>query len=211
MNARDGLIALAAQGVATSVLPACRLESSGLEAFGAEAIADQFRRAPLKGTDPAFVIEEPGHIALFGDGEALVADLFDAQIGRLWRIGQASPGAAEPAVAVAFDTDLRQARASVFFSAGDHPALAGDGAVRVQAAGLELAGDEDANFRTRAFVVRAFGDGTGGCALFAVHALGANPVRTPSLNFAAVRWQGDTRHWVRDAFRPRELHVRIAG
>lgn len=198
--------------VATGILGACRLESGNVDAFGTEAVSDAFRRAPLGDAATAVAIEADGHVAIFGESEAIVADLFGDAIGRLWRMGQNDSGTPEPAVGVAFDTDLRQARADVFVSATEHPALDPAALDRVVTLGRTLVHDTApafATFRARAFAVRAFGDGERGCVLFAIHALAPNPARTPHLSFAAARWHGATTQIVRDPIAPHTEFVRI--
>lgn len=199
--------------VATGVLGACRLESGNTDAFGIEAVGDAFRRAPMADVTSAVTVEAPGHLALFTESEAVVADLYGNAIGRLWRIGQPDPGTPEPAVGVAFDTDLRQTRADVFVEAGDHPALDPVAIDRIMTIGRYIihAPGPVAPFRARAFAVRAFGDEDAGCVLFAVQALAANPTRTPSLSFAAARWDGGAMQVVRDTASPRTPLVRIVA
>ena len=167
--------------VAEGVLGACRLESGNVDAFGIEAVNYAFRRAPMADTATGVVVPGQGHLALFNDSEAVVADLFGENVGRLWRIGQAEPGTPEPAVGVAFDPDLRQARGAVFVSAVEHPALDPAALGRIEAFGHELvdkAMPGHATFRSRAFVVRAFGSNEQGCVLFAIHALDADPLES---------------------------------
>ena len=200
--------------VAGGILSACRLESNNVDAFGTEAVLDAFRMAPMADAATAVAVEAKGHLAIFGESEAVVADLFGDNIGRLWRIGQAEPGTPEPAVAVAFDTDLRQARADAFVSAVENPALDPTALARVVALGRALVHDttpDFATFRARTFAVRAFGNSDQGCVLFAIHALSPNPVRTPHLSFAAARWHGAETQIVRDAIRPRTEFVRIVA
>lgn len=212
MSAATTLKILASGAPVTSgVLGTCRLESGNTDAFGVEAVGDAFRRAPMADAATGIIVEAPGHLAIFSADQAVVADLFSDAIGRLWRIGQADPGTPEPAVGVAFDTDLRQVRASVFVDIADHPALASDAIDRIEAIGRDLihATGADAPFRARAFAVRAFGDSNRGCVLFAVQALAANPMRTPSLSFAAARWDGGATQVVRDTTPPRAPLVRI--
>lgn len=204
-----GLHALAGGARDAPVLGACRLESGGVDVFGSEAIIDAFRRAPLP-LDDAVSVENARGVALFASGEAVFADLYDGYIGRLWRVGQADPGTLEPAVGVAFDPDLAQARATVLFAASDHPDLAADAAARVEAAGRTII-DDPAQFRARACVVRAFGDATTGAALYAVHGLAAGVVRTPSLAMAAACWNDEGFRIVRDHPSAHVAHVRIAG
>ena len=215
MSALDTLKALIGGAtVPSGILGACRLESGNVDAFGTEAVASAFRRAPITGTENCVVLAASGQLALFGEREAVVADLFGENIGRLWRIGQSAPGMPEPAVGVAFDTDLRQQRAAVFVSAAEHPALDPAAIVRIKALGKALVDDaspEHAAFRVRAFALRAFGDAAQGCVLFAIHALAAQPVRTPSLSFAAARWDGEATQIVRDPVRSRSEHVSIVA
>lgn len=200
--------------VAAGILGDCRLESGNVDAFGVEAVADSFRQAPMIDAVTAIAVEARGGLAIFGATEAIVADRFGDAVGRLWRVGHMAPGTPEPAVAVAFDTDLRQARAAVFIDAADHPGLDGAALERLMALGCALVYDrapEFAAFRGRAFAVRAFGDVTRGAALFAIHALAVNPVRTPHLTFAAVHWDGAATRIIRDPIRPRVESIRIAS
>lgn len=213
MSALHFLRALAGGEPATpGILNACRLESGNVDAFGTEAVSDSFHRAPMSDYARAVAIEAPGHLAIFGEAEAIVADLFGDTIGRLWRVGQAEPGTPEPAVSVAFDTDLQQTRASVFVSLADHPALEPAALDRVVALGRNLVAEATANrrsFRARAFAARAFGNNDRGCVLFAIQGLAPNPVRVPQLSFAAGRWDGAATQIIRDPIRPRTEHVRI--
>lgn len=215
MSALDSLKALVSgKAMPTGILGACRLESGNVDAFGVEAVTNAFRRAPMVDMENCVVVACPGQLALFCKSEAVVADLFGDNIGRLWRIGQNDSGDPEPAVGVAFDPDLRQARADVFVSAAEHPALDPVAIGRIETLGRALIDDpapEHAAFRARAFAVRAFGDEARGCVLFAIHALATGPIRTPRLTFAAARWDGAANQIVRDPVRSRAEYVRIAG
>lgn len=213
MSALDTLKTLIGGATLRSgILGTCRLESGNVDAFGVEAVTGAFRRAPMIDADNCAVVAASGHLALFNESQAIVADLFGENVGRLWRIGQPEPGVPEPAVGVPFDPDLQQIRADVFVSASEHPALDPEALGRVSALGRALAEDTGSHggaFRARAFALRAFGDAAQGCALFAIHALAGQPVRTPSLAFAAVRWDGESSQIVRDPLRIRAEHVRI--
>ena len=104
-----------------SILPSCRLEWGGIEAYGEEAISEAFRASPLKG-DVHFV--ECAHACLLRVNEgALFADLFDHRVGRLWRVGKASSNKPEPRLSMPFDPDLQQERGSIQFRLADHPSL----------------------------------------------------------------------------------------
>lgn len=190
------------------LLPPCRLEAFGTEAYGEEAIVQSFRRAPLTLAARADVVEAPGHLAIFDGDDVLVADLYGDAIGRIWRLGDGEPMAAEPALGVPFDPDLVQARTDVALRAADHPALAAEALVHVEAIGRAIARgwtaeDGAGAYRTRPFLIRAFSSGADGVALFAVHRLGPDAVRTSGFAYAAARFRtADGRlashHVVRD-------------
>ncbi|MFM9976687.1 MAG: hypothetical protein ACKVOP_01400 [Sphingomonadaceae bacterium] len=188
MTARDALIALASGDAGTGgVLHNARYEGFGTEAYGVAAIFAMFAAAADErfddaSVDDASVIEAPGHIALFGDNRALFADCSEGGIGRIWRLGPGLPGTREPGVSVAFHVDLAQAPGAVFFDAADHPALTTNAAHRVieAASALRIEG-----YRTRAFVIRAFGNADAGAALFAIHAAHASLPQNGFVNAAA--------------------------
>jgi hypothetical protein len=188
---------------ATGLLHSIRLEARGVEAYGEEAIVDQFRSDPFTISEAARIVEAPGHIAIFDGSTALVADLYGANIARLWRLGVGHPLDAEQGISVVFDPDLAQSRGDVFMVASDHPELAPNAVDAVVLAGRALlqAGDpqqQDSAFRTRAFAIRAFGRESDGVALFAVYRLTGTPVRESGFAMAAACWRSDERHIVRD-------------
>ena len=212
----SGLLALRALAagvpLADTILGACRLESGNVDAFGSEAVAAALHRAPLPQAEAATGIDCATAAALMTSEEALFADVYDGRLGRLWRVGQASPGQPEPAVSVAFDTDLHQTRADVFVVAVDHPALSVDALEQVAAAGRELIRNPAfPAFRIRVFAIRAFGDAAAGAALFACHALAGDPIRTPSLALAVACWHDGNVRIVQDQPEERDLRTRIAG
>ncbi len=193
-----------------TILGACRLESGAVDAFGGEAIIHAFRCAPLRDAELASGLACPTATVLASADEAVFADVHSGRLGRLWRVGQNGVASGEPGVAVAFDTDLHQTRADVFLRAADHPALSGDAGERVRAAGLAiLEAATSQSFRARAFVIRAFGDVASGAALFAFQALGAEPVRLPSLTHAVAVWSGDNLRLVCDRPVQRDLRTRL--
>lgn len=175
-----------------AILPPCRLEGLGSAAYGEEAIINLFRRRPLDGLDATDIVASPGHVALFAGDDALVADIHDEKILRIWRLGPGAPVPAEPAIGVPFDTDLHQARRSVALRPEDHPELDPVALETVRAVGYELAHGRDAEegpapWRTRLFVLRAFSSGHTAAALFAVHRLGSERTRTAGFSFLAAR------------------------
>ena len=208
MSARDGLIALArGEKPGDRLLGACRMHWAGAEAFGEEAVLELFRAAPLDLTD-ATVVETGLGAALVDEDAALVADLYDGRIGRLWRLGAGEPPEGEPFVAVAFDPDLRQERGHVYLRAEDHPALPAAAVETVLAAGHALV-DVPGAHRARAFALRAFGNGERSVALFAVHLLSGGVVRQAGFVNAVALVEGEETRLLRDQQRPREWTPRL--
>jgi hypothetical protein len=204
MSAVDTLRLLAAGGRPESgLLHTARLEAFGVEVYGEEAVVESFRGNALELEGNAKVVEAPGHVAIFDSETALIADLHGPNIARLWRLGGGLHLDAEPEISVVFDPDLTQARGDVFFTASDHPQLSADAADQVRLAGRTIARADDPEddhniYRTRAFVIRAFGNAIEGVALFAVYRLTGDPVRESGFAMAAARWTSDGLHIVRD-------------
>lgn len=165
-----------------------RLEWAGGEAYGEEAILESFRANPL---DPGQgkVLQGTAAAAWIGHDAALFADLYDGRIGRLWRLGPGSPPPGEPAVAVAFDADLQQARGGMAFRAADHPDLDAAAQEAVVAAGNALLGGEHVPplYRIRAFVARAFSAGDDAVGLYALHRLTAETPRRAGFGYAVAQ------------------------
>ena len=174
-----------------ALLPPCRLEGLGVELFGEEAILQQFRTSPLEGVKDAAAFQAPCHAALFTEDAALFADLHGERIARIWRLGPGEPREPEPAIGVAFDTDLVQSRRDVALRPEDHPRLAPDAVGAVTAIGRDIAHGWMPerglpNWRTRPFLLRAFSDGDRSAALFAVYRLGAGFERSAGFAFVAA-------------------------
>ena len=197
MSAAKALIALAA-GERPShdrLLHACRCEWLGNEFFGEEAIVEMFAAAPLDMAE-ATAVETPMGLALFAGQSALIADLYDERIGRLWRLSPGTAALAEPSVAVAFDPDLVQARLDVHLAPGDHPELSQSMRERAEAAGRTLIRNPSAAggivaHRLRAFALRAFGSGERAAVLFALYQLGGGDVRSAVFRRAAILLDGE--------------------
>jgi hypothetical protein len=194
MSVLDTLRTLAAGGRPVSgLLHTVRLEAFGIEVYGEEAVVESFRGDALELDDNAKIVVAPGHIAVFNRETALVADLHGANIARLWRLGGGLHLDGEREISVVFDPDLTQARGDVFFAASDHPQLSADAADEVRRAGRTIARADDPEddhnaYRTRAFVIRAFGNAVEGVALFAVYRLTGDPVRESGFAKVAARW-----------------------
>jgi hypothetical protein len=173
---------------ASGLLHTARLSAFGSKFYGAEAIVEALQRDPRPLSDAAQVLAASGHIAIFDGDTAIFADLHREQVGRIWLLGNGQPAARETALSVAFDPDLAQARGDVFAAVSDHPSLEPDAFEQVLSAGRTIANDDPTSYRTRAFCVRAFGSPAQGAALFAVHRLADQPVRTSGFAMAAAHW-----------------------
>lgn len=172
------------------VLHNCRLQAFGREQFGVEAIAEAFGTQPHEVSDGALLIETPRQLALFDDTVALVADVYDGRLGRLWRLGPGHPSAPEPQVDVPFDVDCHQTRGDVVWQPSDHPELAPAHHAGVVAAGRQAIdgdGGELPAYRARAFVLRAFGEAGTCAALFALYRISGGETRTGRFGYVAAR------------------------
>jgi len=211
MSALDAMTAVAIGEAPPQLLGACRLEVGGFDAFGIEAIGDAFRRDPVA-LASARTVEDMTQFAAIVDDQAIFADLYDGNIGRLWRAGRSAPHAPEPFVAVPFDPDLRQARGDVEFAASDHPGLAQDAAALVRSAGLKILARDPTAWRSRAFCIRAFGTTTRGAALFALYRMSSERIRASGFGFAVAIWDDDVVAIALDTVPlPGDARVRIAG
>lgn len=158
------------------------------EIIGEEAILAGFCATPFALDRDLLAVETAQGVALVGEGDALIADVYQGRIGRLWRVGAGVGMPFEQAVDVAFDADMRHERGDVCFRAEDHPGLHMDGAECLLAAArahvdrVRRAG----NLRARAFVVRAFGTADSSAALLSVFTLGNETHRTASFNYAIL-------------------------
>lgn len=196
--------------VPAQLLHSCRLEVGGFDAFGVEAISDAFRQDPVALGGARFAEDGQHFAAIIGD-QALFADLYDGNIGRLWRAGRPAPHAPEPFVLVPFDPDLRQARGDIEFAASDHPGLHADAEARVREAGLAILAHDATAWRSRGFCLRAFGTAAAGAALFAVHRMTSARVRISGFGHGVAIWNdGRTEYAVDGIPAPAEELVRIA-
>lgn len=169
-----------------------RCEWQGVEIVGEEAILASFARAPFVAGSSEILVATPSAAAWIGSTGALVADVYDGRLGRLWRLGPGETGecAPEPRVDVAFDPDLRQARGEVLFRPEDHPDLEEAARAGLLEAASQMLADRraDGALRARGFVVRAFGASHGAAALVAVHTLSSGSPRAAELRYAALGW-----------------------
>ena len=190
MSALETITAIGAGRPTDRLLGNCRLAVGGYDGFGIESIGNAFRFDPLAVEEEATTADER-HFALVADGQGLFADLYDGNVGRLWRVGRPAPHPPEPFVAVAFDPDLRQKRGDLAFAADDHPGLDDDARDRVREAGLALLDHDTTAWRSRGFCIRAFGSKTSGAALFAIYRMSGGVARTNAFGFAISRWHGE--------------------
>ena len=171
-----------------ALLGNARCEWRGVETLGEEALLAMFARQPFQPGGDVLTVET-GHGGVWiGASEALVADLYDGRIGRLWRLGPGDAGEPERSVDLAFDPDMHQSRGALFFCREDHPTLEDDavGPLR-DALGDAIEGARAAGaLRVRGFAIRALGDGNAAAALLALYSLGDGAVRESRLAYAAV-------------------------
>lgn len=197
MSALDTIRALSrgdASG-AGGLLPACRAQAFGAEAFGPAAIAELFGRNPCPISATPAVVAGATALSLCdadaeGREQGWMADLHDGRIARLWRVGEGEGDAqAEPALAFAFDAFLSQDREPVALRPEDHPELPPDAAAALLTVAGQAALGPDADSpaaQGRAFVVRALSVGDRGSALVCVQ----GPEFLPRLCIAAFRHAG---------------------
>lgn len=187
-----------------ALLENARLETGSGEAFGEEAILSHFARQPID-LDGATWVETATGFGAVAKGRALFGDLYNGHIARLWRLDPAAGEPPEPAVSVAFDPDLRQARRDVFARAEDHPELGDEDLEALVAAGRSLIEhrepDDAPPLRIRAWLLRAFAEPHAVAGLFATHIVGDEPGgRSAGFVFtAALVDRSGTRMLVRDA------------
>jgi hypothetical protein len=191
MSALVGLLSVArGERPDGQVLPPCRLEGFGSEFFGEEAIVGAFRATPFSGAEDLTAIIAGRHLAIFAGDEALVADVYGDNVGRIWRLGPGEAQESEPNVGVPFDADLMQSRGDLAFRAEDHPALSATWLPQIERMGRLLSRDWDtaddtAPYRARSFLVRAFSDEKRSVGLFALHTMGGGATRTIGFTYVA--------------------------
>lgn len=158
------------------------------ELLSEEAIIASFAAHPFDLSHELLSIITPTSAALIGENCALVADLYDSKIGRLWRVGEEIDEHLEPAVDVAFDTDLRQERGALNFCAEDHPDLHSAAAERLLSATTDLVEKvrHGGKLRVRAFFLRAFGSPDSSVALISLFTLDNQTTRSAGFAHAVV-------------------------
>lgn len=200
---------VAGRPVGEALLQNCRLEGFGVRAFGREAILELFRRSPIDLPATLDATRTPRGLLAEYEGGAIFADLHGEHIARLWVLGSAVTGEAEPEVSVARDLDLMQAEGDVFFDPENHPELAPNDAAALLQTIKKSIRVNDASlldlpaFSRRAFVVRAVSSGTRIAAMIVVAGAFDGFKRKPfSVNAALimnVQKPGDGKsHWVID-------------
>jgi len=165
----------------------------GSEILSEESILAAFAARPFDLQGEVFAVETPQGAALIGEDRAMVADLYQGRIGRLWRVGSGIAQAPEQAIDVAFDADLRQERGDICFRPEDHPSLDPAIAERLLTAARVLVDQmrKNGTLRVRGFVVRAFGGGERSVALLSLFTLGNGVRRSASFSYAVLGLRGD--------------------
>jgi len=193
------------------LLSACRFACMGGEVIGEESILQALAEMPMPVAPGATLVEDAKLAFLAGEGDALVADLYDGRVGRLWRVGGGASPADEPLVDVPFDPDMHQMPVGVLFEAEDFPGLAPEGfAAAAELAAALLAhtaqghGSADADTasarlaRVRLYVLRVVVAGDAVALLAAVHRLEGGPTRRAGFGHAVAFAHNAVRRFVLD-------------
>lgn len=180
---------------------------------GQEAILASFAARPFNLEGELFSVVTPQGAALIGENRALVVDLYEGRIGRLWRVGEEIARPSEQAIDVAFDPDLSQEHHDLFFRAEDHLNLDPVAGERLLTAGRDLL-DQVRNggkLRVRGFVVRAFGGPQASATLISLYTLDNETRRSASFSYAAIGAgpRTDEAHVVYDPSQPRDWTPRF--
>lgn len=183
----------------------------GSDLLSEEAILAAFAKQQIDTDGECLALETPQNAAVMGPDWALVADLYNGRVGRLWRIGASVQQDAEAHVDVAFDVDMRQERGDLFFRHEDHPDLQRTALEPLleNARSLIERDRTSGKLRVRAFAIRAFGDTTASAALLAVFRLSNEPIRTAGFSYAVVGIVPGGSYDVSDAQLPREWTPRL--
>jgi hypothetical protein len=183
------------------------------EFLSEESVLAGFAARPFGLQGELLAIETPQGAALIGDDRALVADLYQRRIGRMWRVGAGLEVSPEQAIDVAFDADMSQQRGDLTFRIEDHPDLDPAAAEGLLAAGRSLVEQvrREGKLRVRAFVVRAFGSTQASAALLSLFTLGNETQRSASFSYAAIGLgpRDDEIRCVRDLAPPRRWSPRF--
>ena len=158
------------------------------ELLSEESVLAGFAARPFALEGELLGVETPQGAALIGDDRALVADLYNGRIGRMWRVGGGLEVSPEQAIDVAFDADMSQQRGDLNFRSEDHPNLDPAAAERLLAAGRDLIEQvrSEGKLRVRGFVLRAFGDSQASAALLSLFTLGNETQRSAAFSYAVV-------------------------
>jgi hypothetical protein len=160
----------------------------GGEYLSEEAILAAFSAQPFDVAGELLCVESRLGAAIIGEDRALVADLYDGRIGRMWRVGAGVAQPPEPAIDVAFDPDMRQERGDISFRAEDHLDLDPPAAERLLSAARDLVDQmrKSGKLRVRGFVVRAFGDSEAATALLSLFTMSNDTTRSASFSYAVI-------------------------
>lgn len=171
------------------LLGTAKLSWASLDRLSEEDILSLFASHPFPIDDSAMRIETEGGAALVGSGAALLADLYDGRIGRIWRVGDEVDEAEEPVLHVAFDTDMEQGRSTALrYRWEDHPDLPESWWEPLLAASEAVIDEKrrSSALRSRGYIVRAFGDSESAAALLWVFTLSNESKRVASMQYCIV-------------------------
>jgi hypothetical protein len=166
-----------------------RCSWGGADLLSEEAILASFAAHPLEFEDDVLCVETQQGAALIGHQGALVADVYQNRIGRLWRLAWETPDYREQSIDVAFDADMRQERGGLSFAPDDHPDLDPTAAQAIIAASRDLikhVQEHDKLLRVRGFIVRAFGGPHASAALISLFTLDNQTHRSSAFSYAVI-------------------------
>lgn len=180
------------------------------ELIGEEAILASFSSAPFDAGD-VFSFETSQGAAMIGNDRALIADLYEGRIGRIWRVGGEVALPSKHAIDIAFDADMRQERGDISFRAEDHPELEPDATEALLSASRDLIDQSrrSGNLRVRGFVVRAFGNTRSSVALLSLFTLDNEVRRSAAFRYAVIGIRAGDVLSVCDRSPPREWTPRL--
>jgi hypothetical protein len=162
------------------------------EFIGEEGVLGAFCANPFAPDEDVLIVETEQGAALVGKDDALMADLYNGRIGRLWRVGRGIVFATQQMVDVAFDPDMGHERGDVYFRAEDHPELSVELGQRLLAAARAHVDGvrRGSGLRVRAFVVRAFESGDTAAGLIAVYKLSNEAARSAGFSYVVISLSG---------------------
>lgn len=171
------------------LLGTAKLSWSRVDRMSEEDIISSFAAHPFAIDEGSLLVETAQGAAIIGSDAALLADLYNGRIGRLWRVGDEIEYPEEPVLSVAFDTDMEQGRhTSIRYRWEDHPELPKKWHKRLigECEAMIDARRRSNALRARGFIVRAFGRERTAAALLSVFVLSGDGERSASSSYCVI-------------------------